>query len=177
MCSGPNQVGYWNGVTDRAEGDHVHQPTPTTARVFTPPNRLICSAAPLQSTVHYTRTEFSGTSFKLLTFPFLGSHRFPTVLFPSFGTASPCPDLYCLELSQLLTTAQSQSQSHFTSECQYVLMSSPFWFSWPYVCYCCVFVDRDQILFSVCKLLFCFCGEPSLTRGRVCLLSVTVSSI
>jgi hypothetical protein len=25
--------------TDRAEGDHVHQPTPTTARVFTPPNR------------------------------------------------------------------------------------------------------------------------------------------
>jgi hypothetical protein len=45
MCSGPNHVGYWNGVTDRAEGDHVHQLTPTTARVFTPPNRLICSAA------------------------------------------------------------------------------------------------------------------------------------
>jgi hypothetical protein len=46
LCSGPNHVGYWNGVSDRAEGDHVHQPTPTTARVFTPPNRLICSAAP-----------------------------------------------------------------------------------------------------------------------------------
>jgi hypothetical protein len=46
MCSSPNHVGYWNGVTYRAEGDHVHQPTPTTSWVFTPPNRLICSAAP-----------------------------------------------------------------------------------------------------------------------------------
>jgi hypothetical protein len=46
MCSGPNRVAYWNGVTDRAEGDRVHRPTPTAARVFAPPNRLICSATP-----------------------------------------------------------------------------------------------------------------------------------
>jgi hypothetical protein len=35
----------------------------------------------------------------------------------------------------------------------------------------------DQILFSVWMLLFCLCGTPSLTRGRVCLLSVTVNSV
>jgi hypothetical protein len=35
----------------------------------------------------------------------------------------------------------------------------------------------DQILFSVWKLLCCLCGAPSLTRGRVCLLSVTVVSV
>jgi hypothetical protein len=34
-----------------------------------------------------------------------------------------------------------------------------------------------QILFSVWKLLCCLCGATSLTRGRICLLSVTVSSI
>jgi hypothetical protein len=35
----------------------------------------------------------------------------------------------------------------------------------------------DQILLSVWKFLFCFCGATSLTRSQVCLLSVTVSSI
>jgi hypothetical protein len=49
MCSSPN-----HGVTDRAEGDHVHQPTPTTAWVFPPPNPLICSAAPCTCTVLQT---------------------------------------------------------------------------------------------------------------------------
>jgi hypothetical protein len=35
----------------------------------------------------------------------------------------------------------------------------------------------DQILFSVWKLMCCLCGAFSLTRGRVCLLSVTVISV
>jgi hypothetical protein len=35
----------------------------------------------------------------------------------------------------------------------------------------------DQILFSVWKLLFCLCGAPSLTRGRICLLLVTVNIV
>jgi hypothetical protein len=31
-------------------------------------------------------------------------------------------------------------------------------------------VAYDQILITVWQLRFCFCGAPSLTRGRVCLL-------
>jgi hypothetical protein len=46
----------------------------------------------------------------------------------------------------------------------YVLVSGPLWYLRP---------DIN----SVWKLLYCLCGAPSLTRGRVCPLSVTVSSI
>jgi hypothetical protein len=49
----------------------------------------------------------SGTGFQQQAFPFLGSRTVPvpqpqrlTVHSPSPGTASPCSDLYCLELSQ-----------------------------------------------------------------------------
>jgi hypothetical protein len=35
---------------------------------------------------------------------------------------------------------------------------------------------HDKILFAVCQLLSGPCGAPSLTRGRVCRLSVTVSN-
>jgi hypothetical protein len=58
--------------------------------------------------------------------------------------------------------SQSQSQSHVTTDSQLVL-------SW-----CQVHSGTcEQIVFSVSKLLCFFCGAPSLTRGRVCLLSVT----
>jgi hypothetical protein len=46
---------------------------------------------------------------------------------------------------------------------QYVLVLSPLW-------------DLRPDINSVWNLLSCLCGAPSLTRGRVCLLSVTVSS-
>jgi hypothetical protein len=39
MCTSLPPPEYSPLQTDRAEGDHVHQPTPTTTRVFTPPNR------------------------------------------------------------------------------------------------------------------------------------------
>jgi hypothetical protein len=62
---------------------------------------------------------------------------------------------------------QSQSQSHVTTDGLSVSMS---WCK-----------DHsgtcDQILFSGWKLLCCLCGAPSLTRGRVCLLSVNVISV
>jgi hypothetical protein len=32
------------------------------------------------------------------------------------------------------------------------------------------FGDHDQIFITVCHLRSCFCGAPSLTRGRICLL-------
>jgi hypothetical protein len=35
-------------------------------------------------------------------------------------------------------TQQSQNQSHVKADSRSVLMSSPFCFSWPHVCYCCV---------------------------------------
>jgi hypothetical protein len=38
------------------------------------------------------------------------------------------------------------------------------------------FGAHDQILVTVWQLLSCYCGAPSLTRGRVCLLSVIVCS-
>jgi hypothetical protein len=59
------------------------------------------------------------------------------------------------------------SQSHVTTDGQSVSMS---WCQvYPGTC--------DQILFSVWKLLSFQCGAPSVTRGRVFLLPVTVSSI
>jgi hypothetical protein len=61
----------------------------------------------------------------------------------------------------------SQNQGHVTTDGQSVSMS-----------WCQVHSEtRDQILYSVWKLLCCLCGAPSLTRGRVCFLSVTVSCI
>jgi hypothetical protein len=45
---------------------------------------------------------------------------------------------------------------------QYVLVSGPLW-------------DLRPDINSVWKLLSCVCAAPSLTRGRVCVLSVTVS--
>jgi hypothetical protein len=65
------------------------------------------------------------------------------------------------------TSVNFQSQSHVTTAGQSVSMS-----------WCQVHSGTcDQILFSVWKLLCSLCVAPSLTRGRVCLLSVTVSSI
>jgi hypothetical protein len=59
------------------------------------------------------------------------------------------------------------SQSHVTTDGQSVSMS------WCHVhCGTC-----DQMLYCVCKLLCCLYGAPSLTRGRVCLLSVTFISV
>jgi hypothetical protein len=56
------------------------------------------------------------------------------------------------------------SRYNWQSASQYVLVSSPLW-------------DLRPDINSVWKLLSSFCGTPSLTRGRVCLLSVTFSSI
>jgi hypothetical protein len=79
----------------------------------------------------------------------------------------------CPQALRLTTYAKvSQSQSHVTTDgqsvsqsvSQYVLVSSPLW-------------DLRPDINSVWNLLSCLCGAPSLTRGRVCLLSVTVSSI
>jgi hypothetical protein len=62
---------------------------------------------------------------------------------------------------------RNQSQSHVTTDGQSVSTS-----------WCQIHSGTcDQILFSVWKLLCCLCGAPSLTRGRICLLSVTVISV
>jgi hypothetical protein len=55
--------------------------------------------------------------------------------------------------------SKSKSCYDWWSVIQYVLVSSPLWNLWPDI-----------------KLLCCLCGVPSLMRGRVCLLSVTVSN-
>jgi hypothetical protein len=60
-----------------------------------------------------------------------------------------------------LCKSKSKSRYDGRSVSQYALMSSTFWFSWPDVCYC-------------WRLMLCLCGAPSLTRGRVCRLSVRV---
>jgi hypothetical protein len=58
-----------------------------------------------------------------------------------------------------------QSQSHIAidgqSVSQYVLVSSPF----------------DQRFFFSSKLLSCLFGAPSLTRGRVCHVSVSIIEV
>jgi hypothetical protein len=61
---------------------------------------------------------------------------------------------------------QSQSQSHVTTDGQSVC---------PGVKFTLEIVTRYY--FFVWKLLCCLCGAPSLTRGRVCLLSVAVISV
>jgi hypothetical protein len=67
----------------------------------------------------------------------------------------------------LRSQSQSQSQSYVMTDGQSVSMP-----------WCQVHSGtRDQILHSVWKLLCCLCGAPSMTRGRVCLLSVTFISV
>jgi hypothetical protein len=58
------------------------------------------------------------------------------------------------------TTSQSKSQSHIATDGQSVSKS---WCRAPSGAH-------DQILITVWQLRSCFCGAPSLTRGRVCLL-------
>jgi hypothetical protein len=62
---------------------------------------------------------------------------------------------------------QSQSQSHITTD---GLSIGPSWSRAPSGAH-------DQIFVLVWKLTFCLYGAPSLTRGRVCRLSESVSSI
>jgi hypothetical protein len=56
--------------------------------------------------------------------------------------------------------AESQNQSHIATDCQTVSKS---WCRAPSGVH-------DQIFITVSRLRSCFCGAPSLTRGRVCLL-------
>jgi hypothetical protein len=56
-----------------------------------------------------------------------------------------------------------RSRYDWRSVSQYVLASSPSW-------------DLRPVINSVWILLSCLCWAPFLTRGRVCLLSVTVSN-
>jgi hypothetical protein len=62
--------------------------------------------------------------------------------------------------------SHSQSQSHIATNGQSVCLS---WCRAPTGAH-------DQMFLLVWKLLSCPCGEPSLTRGRVCHLSVIVDS-
>jgi hypothetical protein len=55
---------------------------------------------------------------------------------------------------------QSQSQSHIATDSQSISKS---WCRAPSVAH-------DQIFITVWQLRSCFCGAPSLRRGRVCLL-------
>jgi hypothetical protein len=66
-------------------------------------------------------------------------------------------------------TVMSKSKSHYDRRpvSQYVLVSSPIWDFWPQIFFS----------FSISKLRSCLCGTPSLTRGRVCLLSVLVNTV
>jgi hypothetical protein len=61
-----------------------------------------------------------------------------------------------------------KSKSHYDRRpvSQYGLVSSPIWDFWP-----------ESFFFSFLKLRSCLCGAPSLTRGRVCLLSVLVNTV
>jgi hypothetical protein len=89
---------------------------------------------------------------------------------------NPWPDIILSEIAVLSpwgalsnerSGLKSQSQSHVTTDNQSVSMS-----------WCQVHSGtRHKILYSVWKLMCCLCGAPSLTRGRVCLLSVTFNSV
>jgi hypothetical protein len=59
--------------------------------------------------------------------------------------------------------SQSQSQSHIATDGQS-------WCRAPSGAH-------DQIFITVCQLRSCFWGTPSLTRGRVCLLSESLSAV
>jgi hypothetical protein len=66
------------------------------------------------------------------------------------------------ELSIWLSV-KSKSHCDWRSVSQYVLVSSPIWGTWP------------DIVITVWQLRSCFCGAPSLTRGRVCLLHMLLA--
>jgi hypothetical protein len=61
------------------------------------------------------------------------------------------------------------SQSYFTTDSQYVLVSSPLCALYPDITSC-----RNV---AVWNLASCFCGAPSLTRGRVCNLQCNHSMV
>jgi hypothetical protein len=67
---------------------------------------------------------------------------------------------------QFLCRPESESESeslyNWRSISQYVLVSSPIWDFWPEICILFFFLNYSLVLF----------GAPSLTRGRVCHLSV-----
>jgi hypothetical protein len=59
-----------------------------------------------------------------------------------------------------------KSRYNWRSVSHYVKVSSPLWDLWPDITFC------PKVVFW--NLLFCLCGAPSLTRGRVCHLSFSV---
>jgi hypothetical protein len=120
--------------------------------------RLMCLAAVF--------TAMLGSGFQRRTFPFLRVPELSPASATSFSLRST-GTLNWLPAWRLSLSLSNQSQSHVTTDGQSVSMS------WCHV----RFGTCDQILFSVCKLLCCLCGAPSLTRGRACLLSAAVSSI
>jgi hypothetical protein len=65
-----------------------------------------------------------------------------------------------LALTHSLTPCLNQSQSHIATDGQSMSKS---WCRAPSVAH-------DQIFITLWQLRSCFCGAPSLTRGRVCLL-------
>jgi hypothetical protein len=113
------------------------------------------------SAVYYTCTEyswysvlrqFSGPDFQQLTIPFLFSQTSPshsdrwlTVRCPSW-TASTCPDLYCLALSQQLILLELCPIINFCSSSSYFATNGqsaspswcqvPLWDPWPHFHYC-----------------------------------------
>jgi hypothetical protein len=80
---------------------------------------------------------------------------------------SPIWKIRSLYLCAPVRRDASQSQSHIATDGQSVCLS---WCRAPAGAH-------DQIFLLVWKLLSCPCGAPSLTRGRVCHLSITVGSI
>jgi hypothetical protein len=71
--------------------------------------------------------------------------------------------------SALILCPKSKSRYNWRSVSQYVKVSSPLWDLWPDITFCPKFVFW--------KLLFCLCGAPNLTGGRVYHLSFSVCSI
>jgi hypothetical protein len=77
--------------------------------------------------------------------------------------------MHLLQLTQCTGVYLShQSQSHITTDGQSVSMS------W---CQAQSGTFDQKYFFSFSKLRSCLCGEPSLTRGRVCHLSVLVNTV
>jgi hypothetical protein len=65
----------------------------------------------------------------------------------------------------IITRSSGQSQSYIATDGQSISKS---WFRAPSGAH-------DQIFITVWQLLSCFCGAPSLTRGRVCLLYILLA--
>jgi hypothetical protein len=68
-----------------------------------------------------------------------------------------------------LTLSSTKSKLPYDWRCQYVLVWSQLWELWPDITSC-----RNV---AVWKLRSCFCGTPSLTRGRVCSLQCNHSIV